>query len=74
MLHECLRRQMVSGVRWIDTINNQWKDGVRKWLELGPRGVLTKMVAANLADVAGSEGVWSAEHIPTIEAAEALIF
>jgi [acyl-carrier-protein] S-malonyltransferase len=73
VLHECMRRQMISGVRWIDTINNQWKDGVRRWIELGPRGVLTKMLAQNLADAAGDERVWQGESISTIEAAEAFV-
>ena len=41
--------QMTSSVRWIETIAAQWHDGVRYWLELGPKAVLAKMVAPILA-------------------------
>lgn len=43
-LKECMLRQMTSSVLWIDTIANQWRDGMRAWLEVGPKSVLTKMV------------------------------
>ena len=43
-LRECMLRQMTSSVLWIDTIANQWRDGLRAWLEMGPKPVLTKMV------------------------------
>lgn len=43
-LRECMLRQMTSSVLWIDTIVNQWRDGLRAWLEMGPKPVLTKMV------------------------------
>ena len=35
---------MVSSVRWIETVRQQYADGVRCWLELGPKAVLGKMV------------------------------
>lgn len=43
-LKESLLLQMVSSVRWIETIRQQYADGVRCWLELGPKAVLGKMV------------------------------
>lgn len=45
--------QMTSPVQWIDTMRSQWTDGIRSWLELGPRAVLGKMVAPCVEAVAG---------------------
>lgn len=47
---ETMARQMVSGVRWIDIVSAQWDMGVRRWVELGPKSVLTKLLAANVKD------------------------
>ena len=43
-LKKLLLDQMTASVRWIDTIANQYNDGVRGFLECGPKGVLSKMV------------------------------
>lgn len=70
--HELLalmRRQMVSGVRWIDTVSNQWNDGARAWLEVGPKNVLSKMVGPILAQIAGTEDAFSVHNVQTDEAA-----
>ncbi len=48
-LHQAIKKQMTSSVYWIETINNQWNDGFRKWLELGPQGVLGRMMRQILA-------------------------
>jgi len=43
-LKSLLLDQMTSSVRWIDTISAQHTDGVRRFVECGPKGVLSKMV------------------------------
>lgn len=43
-LKKLLLDQMTSSVRWIDTISRQYTDGVRRFIECGPKGVLSKMV------------------------------
>jgi len=55
-IKEAMLIQMTSSVRWIDIIGAQWRDGVRRWLELGPRAVLAKMVAPILAALPVPEG------------------
>lgn len=44
-LADIMPKQMTSPVQWIDTINNMWDAGVRAWLELGPKQVVSKMAA-----------------------------
>ncbi len=51
LLCECMIAQMTSSVHWIDTMQNQWKDGMRSFLEVGPKAVLSKMVAPCTAPV-----------------------
>ena len=43
-LKSLLLEQMTGPVRWIDTITAQYSDGVRRFVECGPKGVLSKMV------------------------------
>lgn len=54
-LRDLACRQMTSPVLWIDTIAAQWADGVRTWLEVGPKGVLTRMVKPILDPLGGTE-------------------
>lgn len=57
-LREAMLEQMASPVRWTELIRAQWQDGIRKWLEIGPKEVLSKMVKPNLegfAPVSGEE-------------------
>jgi [acyl-carrier-protein] S-malonyltransferase len=49
--------QMTSPVRWTETVQRQYGDGARAWLELGPKAVLGKMVPACLAPLAPTEEV-----------------
>ncbi|MCC8194405.1 MAG: ACP S-malonyltransferase [Deltaproteobacteria bacterium] len=44
VLQRLLLDQMTSSVRWIDTIAGQYSDVVRRFVECGPKGVLSKMV------------------------------
>lgn len=49
-LADIMPKQMTAPVLWIDTMQNMWDDGLRAWLELGPKSVLAKMVQPCLAD------------------------
>lgn len=64
-------RQMTSSVLWIDTIRTQWANGVRAWLEIGPKGALTRMIKPILEGVAQEEcpalSVGSLEAVETLE-------
>ena len=55
-LAEVMPRQMTSPVLWIDTVRNMYADGVRSWLELGPKAVVSKMVPACLDGLVPAEG------------------
>jgi len=47
-LKKLLAKQMTSSVRWIDTMGALYEAGARTFVEIGPKGVLTKMVKPNL--------------------------
>ncbi len=51
-----MSKQMVSPVQWTGLVRNLYRDGGRRWLEIGPTPVLAKMVAPNLAE-AGDPGL-----------------
>ncbi len=66
-VRQCMVAQMTSSVQWIDTIQNQWKDGVRAFVEIGPKAVLAKMVQPCLAAVL-AEGESATTHtLSTLE-------
>ncbi|MGE4298395.1 MAG: ACP S-malonyltransferase [Desulfovibrionaceae bacterium] len=60
-------RQMTSSVRWIEIIAGQYASGVRRFVEVGPKGVLTKLLKANLGD----HDDWSGENLGNKEQADA---
>ncbi len=62
-----LSRQMTSSVRWIDTVGALYADGARHFVEIGPKGVLTKMVKPNLE----GKDDFSAVSVAGLEAAQA---
>ena len=75
-LKALLVRQMTSSVFWIDTIRNQWANGVRRFVECGPKTVLANMVGPNLkgiAPAAGEEGAPETLSVGTAQAAEAFV-
>lgn len=56
-LRELATVQMISSVLWIDTIANQWHDSIRSWVEVGPKGTLSRMVKPILDAVPVEEEV-----------------
>ncbi len=64
-IRDLLKRQIVSPVLWSQLIRDQWDQGVRSWLEFGPKGVLTKMVPQILgkSDSLHAECVDSADKL-----------
>ena len=63
-----MKRQMTSSVLWNQTMQAMYAMGARHFVEVGPKGVLNKMVKPNLAD---SGDDWTSTAIGTLEAAEA---
>lgn len=47
-VREQMKRQMVSSVLWTQSMTAMWEQDVRRFVELGPKGVLTRMVGPNL--------------------------
>lgn len=70
-IRSAVRRQMTSSVCWVDTITHQWRDGVRRWVEFGPQGVLTRMVRPILVAANVEDGSYTTVHIPNIDAVQA---
>jgi len=62
-----MKRQMTSSVLWIQTMQAMYAMGARNFVEVGPKGVLNKMVKPNLAD-SGED--WTSTAIGTLEAVE----
>ena len=71
-LRDLMGRQMTSSVLWTDAMAAMWTLGARRFLELGPKGVLTRLVKPNLDAVAGQDGGHEALNVPGLD--EALAF
>ncbi|PTN35066.1 ACP S-malonyltransferase [Desulfonatronum sp. SC1] len=61
-------KQMTSSVLWTQGVQAQWADGGRTWIELGPKGVLSRLAGAILAK---KDEPWEAKSVPGLEALEA---
>ncbi len=61
---EALPRQMISPVLWSQLILDQWERGVRRWWELGPKGVLTRLMRHILE---GTDKPWEAAYVYTLD-------
>lgn len=72
-LREIMPRQMTSSVLWIDTITAQWNAGVRHWVEVGPKGVLGKMIKPILAEAGAPDDAWTISSIGNFEQACAFL-
>jgi [acyl-carrier-protein] S-malonyltransferase len=66
-LRSVMKGQMAGSVRWIETIGNQWNDGVRRWVELGPKNILGKMLQPILTQCGAADGEWSTSTASTRE-------
>lgn len=51
---ETVKQQMTSSVYWTQTIENQYADGMRSFVELGPKGALSRMIGQILKDRDGA--------------------
>lgn len=72
-LHTAVKKQMTSSVYWIETIGNQWDTGVRNWLEVGPQGILTRMMRQILTGHNVGDASYKTIHIPNLAAADEFI-
>ena len=60
---EKMQQQMISPVLWLQLIQDQWERGIRHWLELGSKGVLTGL-AKHILDKTKE---YKAENIFTLD-------
>jgi [acyl-carrier-protein] S-malonyltransferase len=75
-LKNSLARQMTSPVYWTDTIRAQWAQGIRAFVECGPRQVLTRMADPILSPLlpprqAGEPAAFTAVSVSGLEDLEA---
>ena len=60
--------QMTSPVRWIDLMKNEYADGQRHFLEVGPKAVLSKMVTRCLENATEEVTTGNVVDLATAEA------
>ena len=70
-LKEIMKKQMTSSVLWIQTIENQYADGMRSFVELGPKGALSRMISQILKDREGVQSI-AVSNLEQTAALEAL--
>jgi [acyl-carrier-protein] S-malonyltransferase len=64
-----MQQQMTSSVLWIQALQAMWATGIRDFTEVGPKGVLFKMLKPNLSSM---EEAWTGSTIGNLKQAEAL--
>lgn len=64
-IKDIMCRQMASPVRWIEINQAQYRAGCRTFLEVGPKGVLAKMLGQNLQDM---DDDWTGISLDTMAA------
>ncbi|WP_045222232.1 ACP S-malonyltransferase [Desulfonatronum thioautotrophicum] len=68
-IESLVAEQMTSSVLWTQSVQAQWHDGARIWIEPGPKGVLTRLVSAILAKM---DEPWEAKSVQGLDQLEAL--
>jgi [acyl-carrier-protein] S-malonyltransferase len=56
-LQELAQKHTTSSVLWIDAITGQYESGARAWVEVGPKGILSRMVKPILEEIPGVDEV-----------------
>lgn len=64
-IEDIMCKQMISSVRWTEITRNMYNDGGRSFIEVGPKGVLAKMVGQNLKEM---EKDYTATNLGTVAA------
>lgn len=60
---EIMQKQMTSSVLWVQTLASMWNDGIRTFTEIGPKGVLQKMLKPNFK---GKDEDWTGAAIGSL--------
>lgn len=68
-IREHMAVQMTSSVLWMSSLNAMWNRGARLFVELGPRGVLTRLLKANFRN---HEDEWTGANYATAADLESL--
>lgn len=58
-IREAMGLQMTSSVLWIDSVEAMWEIGARRFVECGPKGVLTRMLPAILGEREAVSGFYA---------------
>ncbi len=69
VIKDIMTRQMTSSVYWTQLVTAQWEAGIRRFVELGPKGVLSRMTGQILK---AHKDELTSENIETLEQAQAV--